>query len=1022
MNLFFRLLLGAALLLSSMAARAEDIDIFGGNSGGTAAATNILLVLDNTANWSANNQGWPGGITQGQAEVVAIKQMVESVKDNPGVRLGLMILTPASGNPGGMMVFPTALINDTTIGMWRTWLDARYNNITDPAWKASSNANYGAAMFDVFKYFGGYTSPDHAFDNVAGSPIGRTGFGPMRYADINTATASRDAYTSDFVSYNVPQQSDCGKNFVVFIGNGLPNSDDPALLAGVGGDTRAILPNPMDGGNSQYLGDEWARFLFNTDVNVFSGQQTVVTYAINVFGPKAGPKMPVQSQYLANMAKAGGGKYFSAQSGADITNALSQTVAEILAVNESFASASLPVNTANRSQDKNQVFIPMFRPDPNGDPRWMGNLKQYQLIESNGSTVLGDAMGMDAINKQTGFVTNCATSYWTVDSGSYWSTVPLTPSPRGKCPAAVTPFNPYSDAPDGPIVEKGGVGEMLRLGNNPPTTNTTPTYQVNRTIYTLSGNAFAPFNTTTTGLPASVVNFISGQDTQDENANGNLTEARPSIHGDAIHSRPLPIDYGSTIGVTVFYGANDGTFRAVDSTTGRERWAFIPPEFYAGAANAPRLQRLRDNSPKLSNYVATDTGITPTPIPKGYFFDGSIGVLQAANNEKVWIYPTTRRGARMVYGIDVTNPNGPVFKWKFGCPNLTDDTGCTAGAAGIGQTWSKPVVVSSIAGYNKPVVIFGGGYDACEDANTSAPNCANRKGAMIYVLDADTGVVVRSFPTTRAVVADIAVFSSKLTNLIDVAYAADTGGNITRIDFKPVLADWTANRIAYTNEQGRKFLYGPALLPGPANKVYLALGSGDREHPLDTHYPYNSVTNRFYVYLDNLTTTTAANLDDVTLMNDNTTLNSCSATEVLPNSTARGWFINLARGEQTVTSAIIISGLVSFSTNRPVPAAQGTCTTSLGEARGYWLNLFNGSGAIGTPQSCGGNRSATFVGGGLPPSPVIGVVPVNGQLRSVVIGAVQRDGTASSAISPQEVKPIIRPKRKTIYWRSSGLE
>ena len=73
--------------------------------------------------------------------------------------------------------------------------------------------------------------------------------------------------------------------------------------------------------------------------------------------------------------------------------------------------------------------------------------------------------------------------------------------------------------------------------------------------------------------------------------------------------------------------------------------------------------------------------------------------------------------------------------------------------------------------------------------------------------------------------------------------------------------------MAYTTGGGRKFLYPPALLR-TGTKMYVALGSGDREHPLSTHYPYEDpITNRFYVYLDDLTvpasttTATVTNLD-----------------------------------------------------------------------------------------------------------------------------------------------------------------
>jgi type IV pilus assembly protein PilY1 len=92
----------------------------------------------------------------------------------------------------------------------------------------------------------------------------------------------------------------------------------------------------------------------------------------------------------------------------------------------------------------------------------------------------------------------------------------------------------------------------------------------------------------------------------------------------------------------------------------------------------------------------------------------------------------------------------------------------------------------------------------------------------------------------------------------------------------------------------------------------------------------------------------------------------------------------------------------------------------LGEARGYWVNLFNASGAIGVSGSCDGSRSSIFVGGGLPPSPVLGTVPIDGKPTTVVIGAPQKQGGASSQYSPQQVKPLIKSKRKMKYWKSSG--
>jgi type IV pilus assembly protein PilY1 len=370
--------------------------------------------------------------------------------------------------------------------------------------------------------------------------------------------------------------------------------------------------------------------------------------------------------------------------------------------------------------------------------------------------------------------------------------------------------------------------------------------------------------------------------------------------------------------------------------------------------------------------------------------------------------------------------------------------------SGIGQTWSAPAVAASVVGYSGPVVIVGGGYDTCEDANTATPSCASPNGAGVYVLDANTGAVIRSFSTIRSVAADVALIAMATAGVVDHAWAVDTGGNIYRLDFVgPSSTNWVMNKVAYTTGAGRKFLLAPALA-AVSGHVYVALGSGDREHPLQSQYPYSAVVNRFYVYVDDLATTSATNLDDTTVMDDFTlgasgqlgTTTSCSTQGVLPSSSMKGWFINLnqyGQGEQTVTSPIIAAGAVAFSTNRPIPAAQGTCSTSLGQALGYWVDLFNASGAIGVPgATCGGARASIFTGGGLPPSPVLANVVVAGQSMTVAIGAANLGGppggvsvTSSGVITPQpdpnsctgcaqKINPAIVPARKKIYWKSSG--
>ena len=109
------------------------------------------------------------------------------------------------------------------------------------------------------------------------------------------------------------------------------------------------------------------------------------------------------------------------------------------------------------------------------------------------------------------------------------------------------------------------------------------------------------------------------------------------------------------------------------------------------------------------------------------------------------------------------------------------------------------------------------------------------------------------------------------------------------------------------------------------------VGSGDREKPLIGQYPYvSNVTNRFYVLVDDVADPTASpalvNLDDVGTMRDFSAATSCGTAGVLPGSAWRGWFLDLpGRGEQTVTSAVAVSGMVTFSTNRPTTGSANTC-------------------------------------------------------------------------------------------------
>jgi type IV pilus assembly protein PilY1 len=1059
----------AASLALALPARAEDIDLFTNPSPPLSGnEPNILIVLDNSSNWARNDQAWVGG-KQGEAELRSLRALMDDPTLTGQMNLGLFMFSSGGPADSAYPRFHIRPMNATNKAAFKELIGANTgcsdgpnslngtpncilkNFASGPNAENTNSAStrYSAALFEAFKYFGGYTDPQHAVvNNIPGTPIDRTHFGNERYGALDPRTDSAawvDASTKTHWAspFDSLGNASCAKNYIIFIGNGYPSADvDDTLLTGINGNATT----PAGAGNKNWKVANWAKYMRATDVNFAAGRQYITTYTIDVFNAK--PDATNQGALLKAMAKYGGGRYFEAKNEAAILSALKEIITEIQAVNSVFASASLPINATNRSQNENQVFIGMFRPNAQGLPRWYGNLKQYQIALFGNDAKLADKNGLETIAASTGFVQACATSFWTVDSGNYWE---FSPDSVGSCTTSGTLVT--SDSPDGSVVEKGGAGEVLRRGNNPAAV---APFTVNRSMYTCAGptcGSMVTFNDTNvpmgrTGAAnaaenTSIVDFTFGKDVGDENGNNftvalggigvpaGVDEPRPSIHADIAHSRPLPVNFGGTRKVEVFYGANDGPLRAVRGETGQELWSFVAPDHHS------KLKRLYANSP-LIQYP--NQPIIPTALSKDYFFDGSLGVYQNADNSKVWIYATMRRGGRMIYAFDITNPT-PVLKWSFGCPNLTNDTGCVGGSGAdqIGQTWSVPNV-AFIRGYSEtdPVVIVGGGYDACEDSDTAVTTCVAPKGRKVFILDANTGAQVGppgGFDVDGPVAADVTLLSRFFytaggNSFVDTAYIATTRGTIYRLDFVDKTsgtvvpaASWPApTKVASTSTGNRKFLFGPAAL-AIGTKVYLALGSGDRERPLISNYPYvTPIQNRFYMAIDDLVST---NLDlDGASMANFTAETDCST---VLGAGQRGWYMdeNAGTGEQTVTSSVIFGGTIFFSTNRPVAPAAGTCATNLGEARGYAVNLFNASGVIGTGSICGGDRSGVFTGGGIPPSPVVGTVPVtlpDGTSKpiNVLIGGIDLKTGEGSPIGAQQPPVPIRQVRSRVYWYPKG--
>lgn len=982
--------LGLAAALPSLAQYTSDIDIYG-NSASTEMS-NVLLLVDNTANWN----------TAFTNEIAALVSSINQLPANK-FRIGLMLFTE-TGNPNNNIdgAYVRAAIRNMD-DAYKTKFIALLNSLHKLNDK-SNGGKAGLTMAEAYYYFTGaapYSGNQKVKTDYTGNTNGPTAASNIIYLEPNNALGSFAGSP-----YNSPVVNGCARNFIIYISNGAAqdnNSDnvnastrltDAYRTVGLArpGDITDLTPN----GSQSNVADEWARFMKESPSNI-------TTYTLDV-DPITTGQGPGWSALLSSIAAKSGGQYFKvSSSGTDLALTLGSIFNQLQAVDSVFSSASLPVSVNSRGTYLNQVFMGMFRPDGDAKPRWRGNLKQYKFgyDKVNDTLFLADSAGDPAISGATGFISPSAVSYWT-GASSFWINQRM-----GTPPSA-------SDTPDGEVVEKGGAAQQIRT--------VYATNQATRHVYTciscaantnLASSATAQFSTANSSNMAAIasdstqrdliINWVRGLDNAgDEDGPGSPITIRPGVHGDVLHSRPAVVNYGTAASpnIVVFYGTNDGMLRAVNGNqsgtgAGQELWSFIPEEHF------PKLSRLRGNAPeiRLSTTVVVDESSPSKPQPRDYFMDGPITIYQKiaadGSNTKVYLYSTMRRGGRFLYALDVTNPNQPKYLWRRA---HTD-----SGFAKLGQTWSEPRV-AKLKGRTNPVLIMGGGYDAAaEDLATPG---TTTMGNAVFVLDAFDGSLIKRFDTDRSVTADIGVMDSDLDGYTDRAYVVDTGGNIYRIDLETSTAHdtsvWDIYKIAALDGGAqRKFFFAPDVVPTPTFTAIL-VGSGDREKPLQL----TGSDAFFTVYDDRMAKGTPSPVPSPV-----TTLGKVGTSQNMD----AGCYIELATGEKVVNASTTFRGVTYFGTNKPTPPAPNVCKANLGEARTYAAPLF-----------CRTPYSEKLEGGGLPPSPVAGFVTItyeqtnpDGTTTTVtkqkdfIIGA---PNSKKSAIETGKSTGSLSAPRKRRYW------
>ena len=334
--------------------------------------------------------------------------------------------------------------------------------------------------------------------------------------------------------------------------------------------------------------------------------------------------------------------------------------------------------------------------------------------------------------------------------------------------------------------------------------------------------------------------------------------------------------------------------------------------------------------------------------------------------------------------------------------NASSTCAATPAYTEMGETWSTPNIakIKALFGVanSPPALIFGGGYDPAED---TVPPGTRAMGRAVYVVNGDTGAVVKAFGngqgniaadfrtanmlSTYAVPSDVTAINTDFDaqNYVDRLYVGDMGGNVWRFDVDDAVpGNWKGELLAsLSNAAGekRKFFFPPAVAPQdhPFNFHAVYIGSGDKEHPLLTSSTTPPTTDdRMFMLMDDPTLNSGGGTPDTggpsalatpivlgTLV-DIADVSTTGADATSLTSTAnslkgrQGWSRRLQNGEKVINASTVFKLQAQISRLRfgtYAPLVQLNACTPPGEGRLNEIDSLSGdllaiNGAAAGPQ------------------------------------------------------------------------
>jgi len=698
--------------------------------------------------------------------------------------------------------------------------------------------------------------------------------------------------------------------------------------------------------------DEAAKLNAQDQHSGFPGKQNIIVHTVGFGIAVSEPANELAANAeLQKTAKNGGGTYNSTTSAAELEAALQDALQQVVAATFSFATPVIPTTSATGSK---RAYLASFQSDPSR-PAWKGFLKAFKRDDVTGNVPV-DANGVP------------------LDSAKQWEAGELLAAKSGSSRTIYTNI--------------GGSLQEFRTSN---------------------GNITAALlNVATSGERDKLIDYVRGIDTNDEDADSNVTEERAWKLGDIFHAAPVlvtrPIspstdpsyvafrEANKTRTIILIANANDGMVHAFQESDGQELWAFIPNDVLGN------LKKLTATSSEHPYYL--DAG----PIAAD---------VKTSGTWKTIVVFGERRGGRFYHALDITDTTSPKYLWSF-----TDSK--------MGETWSEPVIgkVRVNDGTERFVAIVGGGYNTAQN---------NTTGKAVFVIDVATGQKLFEYSNAPgatddrqfmnfSLAANPTAVDLNLDGFIDGVYIGDVAGQLWKLNLKEpatissgLVTNWTGKRL-FDADPGQKnpppageyypkqAIYGapiPAL--DGQETLWIYFGTGDRNHPNSTTAP-----NRSYGIKDDpndMTNGSAlmeSDLVDVTTTDANATK-------------ARGWFFKLGSNEKVLAAADVFNEVVFFSSF--TPTSTSVCSSGGGTAKLYAVQMITGYSAVDfalgvalTSSSASATRGKD-IGTGIPSKPIIVITESGATISTSVIAA-----TTSQQL-PSNPAPPPSAMRKVLYWR-----